>query len=125
MNNKMVGQCPVCGTGMVVTELECPNCHTKISGKFKLAKFARLNSEQLNFLEVFVSQRGNIKEVEEELGISYPTVRKKLDQVIKDLGYRPEESPEDTNVEERNTVLENLESGEIDFEEAMELLEGL
>ncbi len=125
MNRKIPGGCPVCNSKMIVTELECPNCHTKISGKFELGKFSRLTREQLDFVEVFVRLRGNIKEVEEEMGISYPTVRKKLDEVIQALGYHPEESPEDNKVEERSAVLNDLDSGEIGFEEAIKKLEDL
>lgn len=125
MNRNIVGSCPVCSSKMIVTELECPNCHTKISGQFELGKFSWLTREQLEFVEVFVRLRGNIKEVEEELGISYPTVRKKLDEVIQALGYHPEESPEDNKVEERNAVLNELDSGEIDFEETLKKLEEL
>ena len=125
MKKKVIGQCPVCGTGMKVTELECPSCHTKVSGQFDLGKFSQLNRDQLEFVEVFVRLRGNIKEVEEELGISYPTVRKKLDDVIETLGYSPGESPEDTKKEERTEILTALDEGEIDFKDAMKRLENL
>jgi len=108
-----------------VFELECPSCHTKVSGQFDLGKFARLNPEQLRFVQLFIRLRGNIKEVEEEMGISYPTVRKKLDEIIKTLGFSPEESPEDTKAEERTEVLNALEKGKIEYEEAVEKLENL
>lgn len=121
MTHKVVGKCPVCGVDMKVTELECPSCHTKVSGQFDLGKFARLDPEQLKFVELFIRLRGNIKEVEEEMGISYPTVRKKLDRVIKTLGF----SPEDTKAEERTEVLNDLEQGKIEYEEAIERLESL
>ena len=125
MSEKVLGQCPVCGADMKVTELECSKCRTRISGNFDLGKFSRLSQEQLEFVEVFVKLRGNIKEVEEELGISYPTVRKKLDNVIESMGFSPEESPEDTKAEERSQILEALDSGEINFEEAKMKLKNL
>ncbi|MCF7890405.1 DUF2089 domain-containing protein [Candidatus Bipolaricaulota bacterium] len=125
MPKKLIGKCPVCGKDMKVTELECPGCHTQVSGQFDLGKFSRLNRQQLEFVKVFIRLRGNIKEVEEEMGISYPTVRKKLDEVIEALGYRPEESPDDEAVEKRNEVLDALDKGEIDFEEAKTKLEEL
>lgn len=125
MTHKVVGKCPVCGVDMKVTELECPSCHTKVSGQFDLGKFARLNPEQLKFVQLFIRLRGNIKEVEEEMGISYPTVRKKLDEIIKTLGFSPEESPEDTKAEERTEVLNALEKGKIEYEEAVERLDNL
>ena len=118
MSEKVIGKCPVCGERMKVTELECPSCRTKLSGDFELGKFSKLNGEQLEFVEMFLRLRGNIKEVEEEMGISYPTVRKKLDEVIESLGYTPEESPDDETVEKRNEILGSLEDGEIEFEEA-------
>jgi hypothetical protein len=125
MAEKVIGKCPVCGDQMNVTELECPSCRTKLSGNFELGKFSQLSQDQLEFVEVFIRLRGNIKEVEEELGISYPTVRKKLDEVIESLGYRPEESPDGETVEKRNEVLSSLEEGEIEFEEAKEKLQEL
>lgn len=125
MPEKVIGKCPVCGQNMRVTELECPSCHTQVSGQFDLGKFSRLNRKQLDFVEVFIRLRGNIKEVEEEMGISYPTVRKKLDEVIEALGYRPEKSPDDETVEKRTKVLNALDEGEIDFEEAKNKLKEL
>lgn len=125
MPKKVIGKCPVCGQNMRVTELECSSCHTRVSGQFDLGKFSRLNRKQLEFVEVFIRLRGNIKEVEEEMGISYPTVRKKLDEVIEALGYRPEKSPDDETVEKRTEVLNALDEGEIDFEEAKNKLEEL
>ncbi|MBS3787218.1 DUF2089 domain-containing protein [Candidatus Bipolaricaulota bacterium] len=125
MPEKVIGKCPVCGQNMRVTELECPGCHTKVRGQLDLGKFSRLNQNQLEFVEVFIRLRGNIKEVEEEMGISYPTVRKKLDEVIEALGYRPEKSPDNEAVKKRNEVLDALDDGEIDFEEAKNRLEEL
>lgn len=125
MKKKVIGKCPVCGNRMRVTELKCPSCHTKLSGDFELGKFSQLSPEQLDFVEVFIRLRGNIKEVEEEMDISYPTVRKKLDEVIKSLGYKPEESPDDATEEKQNKVLSALENGEIEFEEAKRKLQEL
>lgn len=125
MKRKIIGQCPVCGADMKVMELQCPNCNTGVSGRFDLGNFSRLTPDQLDFVEVFVKLRGNIKEVEEELGISYPTVRKKLDEVVQALGYDLEEGPEEATVEKRKDVLEALDEGEIDSQEAIEKLEDL
>lgn len=125
MAKKILGNCPVCGETLQVKRLECPSCRTEVSGKFDLGKFSRLSSDQLEFVSLFIRLRGNIKEVEEEMGISYPTVRKKLDEVIEALGYRPEESPEGDTSEKRKEVLQALDEGEIEFEEAKEQLKEL
>jgi hypothetical protein len=84
---KMPGSCPVCGGKLDITSLSCRNCSTAITGRFESCRFCRLSPEHLSFVEVFVKNRGNIKEIERELGISYPTVRNRLDQVIAALGY--------------------------------------
>ncbi len=88
----MIGNCPVCGKEMEVTALDCSNCDTTITGSFSRDKFSRLNEEQLKFVEVFIKSRGNIKEVEREMGISYPTVRSRLDEVVDVLQDEPGEN---------------------------------
>lgn len=123
MANKLLGKCPVCGDNLRITTLKCPHCQTSINGNFRLDKFSRLNDEQLNFVEVFIKSRGNIKEVEREMGISYPTVRNKLDDVIKALGYDVSESPDDSTAAKRKEILDSLEKGEIDTQEAVKLLQ--
>ncbi|RYD05779.1 hypothetical protein N752_07755 [Desulforamulus aquiferis] len=103
---------------MIVTNLACNHCRTKIEGEFLPSKFCRLPQEQLEFIEVFLKCRGSIKDVEKELGISYPTVRNRLDNVLQSLGYgadRTENLPESTN---RQKILDALEKGEITLEEA-------
>jgi len=120
--HNLVGNCPVCGDDMIITSLKCHSCETTISGKFKLDKFSKLKKEHLEFIEVFVKSRGNIKEVERELGISYPTVRNKLDEVIHALGHDIEQSPDDEMAEKRKEVLKRLENGDISAAEAVEEL---
>ncbi|MDI3546692.1 MAG: hypothetical protein PWR10_344 [Halanaerobiales bacterium] len=123
MANKLLGKCPVCGDNLRITTLKCPSCQTSISGNFRLDKFSRLNSEQLHFVEVFIKSRGNIKEVEREMGISYPTVRNKLDDVIEALGYSVQDSPDDSSAAKRKEILDSLERGEISSQEAVKLLQ--
>ncbi|MFW5786719.1 MAG: DUF2089 domain-containing protein [Halanaerobiales bacterium] len=122
MAHDLIGKCPVCGENLRITRLKCHHCHTEIKGDFELDKFLRLKKEQLEFVEVFIKSRGNIKEVEREMGISYPTVRNKLDEVIESLGYNAEDSPDDTTAEKRKDILDSLEKGEIDSQEAVDLL---
>jgi hypothetical protein len=121
----VLGRCPVCGDDLQVTRLHCPTCHTAIEGMFSLGRFQRLSPEQLAFLEVFIKNRGVIRDVERELGISYPTVRSRLDDVLRALGFEVrEEPPPDVAAEQarRREVLERLERGEITVEQAIKLL---
>ena len=121
MNREVIGKCPVCGKEMEVTRLSCNYCNTTIEGSFTLCKFCRLGDEQKKFAEIFIKNRGNIKEIEKELGISYPTVRNKLEDVIQALGY----SPKITTVNiDKKAILEKLKNGEISPEEAVKLLKG-
>ena len=126
MDYKMPHRCPVCDHEMKISKLTCTFCPTKIEGEFSSCKFCRLPAEQLIFMEAFIKCRGNIKEVEKELGISYPTVRNRLDSVIEALGYgvdkerSPEDEKENTSEESqrRQGILEALERGEITAQEA-------
>ncbi|KPJ58173.1 MAG: hypothetical protein AMS15_09060 [Planctomycetes bacterium DG_23] len=79
--------CPSCGEHLAITRLSCSECGLSIEGKFTNSRFALLSPEQQRFAEVFIKARGNIKEVEKELDLSYPTVRKKLDDLVTGLGY--------------------------------------
>jgi hypothetical protein len=122
------GQCPVCGDELHVTRLACGACGTGIDGHFALDRFARLGSDQLGFLEVFIKNRGVIKDVEAELGISYPTVRGKLDDVIRVLGF-PATSDDGLRPsqirEERRQILEALRGKSISADEAANRLAAL
>ena len=125
MANALLGRCPVCGEGMEVVRLECPNCSTAVEGRFDICGFCRLTSEQLKFVEVFIKSRGNIKEVEKELGISYPTVRSKLDSVIRTMGYEVPEGSGEGSCERRKDILELLDKGEISSKEAIKMIKDL
>ena len=87
---ELTGRCPICEAELVVTHLRCQRCGTGLDGTFTLNKFDRLSREQLRFVDVFIKNRGVIRDVERELGISYPTVRSRLDEVIRSLGYDAE-----------------------------------
>lgn len=126
LDYKMPHRCPVCDHEMKITKLTCVNCPTKIEGEFHSCKFCRLPPEQLLFVEAFMKCRGNIKEVEKELGISYPTVRSRLDSVIEALGYgmdrehvlANEKLRSNEESQRRQEILEALERGEISAQEA-------
>jgi hypothetical protein len=113
----------VCGDELTVSRLHCRSCDTALEGHFNLGRFYRLTPEQLHFVETFIKCEGKITRVEEELGISYPTVRNRLNDVIRALGY---EVPAQATVsaERRKAILEQIQSGEIAPEDAVELLKG-
>ncbi len=127
MANEVIGKCPVCGDALVVSELHCHGCGTRISGGFELCRFCKLPPDQRSFAEVFIKNRGNIREVERELGISYPTVRSRLETLIRALGYpvsqdSGRERDETMATEARKKILNRLEDGEITPQEAAKLL---
>lgn len=127
---EVTGRCPMCEAELVVTHLRCQQCGTGLEGVFHLNKFDRLSREQLRFVDVFVKNRGVIRDVEKELGISYPTVRSRLDEVIRALGYDDAgtegapPSPAVPDLPARTAVLDRLASGEITAEQAVALLRG-
>lgn len=121
MTRPVPNPCPVCHHPVQITEVHCKHCSTTIRGTFTTHAFHRLTREQLDFVEVFVKCRGNIKEVERELGISYPTVRNRLEQVIEAMGYPAQQiNPEESK--RRKEILERLNRGEITTEEALKTL---
>lgn len=120
MSREVLGKCPVCGSNMEVTRISCNDCGTKIEGQFKLCKFCRLADDQKAFIDAFIKCRGNIKEVEKELGVSYPTVKNKLEDVASALGYKVEPEPELPG--KKKEVLDKLNSGELSVEQALDML---
>ncbi len=122
---EVTGRCPVCGEEMRVTRLRCVGCDSELHGSFTLGKFFTLKPEQLRFVEVFVKNEGKIKDVEAELGISYPTVRARLREVIRALGYEVgEEAPPSPALtpERRREILDALAERRISADEAARLL---
>ena len=118
----VVGQCPICQDDLIVTRLHCRNCDTTLEGYFELGKLYQLTPEQLSFVETFIRCEGKITRVEQELGISYPTVRSRLHDVIRALGYEVGEEEPTVDDTERRAVLDQLAQGGISPEQAIELL---
>lgn len=118
-------QCPVCKDELVVSRLHCPSCDTIVEGRFTTGHFASLTQEQLQFIVTFVRNEGKLNRMEEELGFSYPTIRNRLHEVIRALGFEPgkDDVPE-IDDETRQSVLEELDAGSITAEEAMKRLRG-
>jgi len=123
--NRIIQECPVCGEPLSVTKLHCRNCDTGIEGHFALGRFHSLSPEQLQFAEIFIRNEGKINRVGEELNISYPTVRARLHDLIRAMGYEvKEEEPPPTNTIDRQGILSALANGEITAEEAAQKLRG-
>lgn len=122
----VIGRCPVCKDTMEVTCLYCRHCDTALEGHFQLGRFYELAPEQLHFVEIFVRCQGKLNRVQEELKLSYPTVRNRLHEVIRALGYEVDEEEEASVTSEvRHEVLAAVASGEIDAEEAARRLRGV
>ncbi len=121
MKYKAPSRCPVCDHELTISSLTCNHCQSKIEGSFTTCKFCKLPAEQLEFVEVFMKCRGNIKDVEKELGISYPTVRGRLEGVIQALGYNPEKNSmlADNQEERKKEILKAVENGELTPQEAV------
>lgn len=126
-------KCPVCTHQLKAVKLTCESCGTHIENTFDFPAIMHLTKDQLEFIEVFIRSRGNIKDVEKALNISYPTVRAKLDQVIEALGPASGTLSTGSSAtssttkslveeEEKQKIVALLESGEITAQEALERL---
>ncbi len=118
---EVLGRCPVCSSELTVQRLRCSSCNVALEGEFHLNPFNRLSSEQQRFVEIFLLARGNMSEVQKELGVSYPTVRARLEEIIAQLGHRPD-SDDATVPAERLRTLHEVESGALSVEEALRRL---
>ena len=145
MARDVISTCPVCEGELLISRLHCRSCGTALEGEFGVGRFGRLNKEQLALLESFLRSKGNLKEMERELGISYPTVRGRVDALVRALGladgsaeqpaladeYAPDLETADDEIAgqdaaaERREILERLARREIGAEEAATALREL
>ena len=136
MVHDVISTCPVCSGELTIARLHCRTCGTSLEGEFGVGRFGRLNVEQLALLESFLRARGNLKEMERELGISYPTVRGRLDALVRALGLSDgAQSATDESAGEpadrgdatdaRRLILERLARREIAADEAAAALRDL
>ena len=131
MAHDVIATCPVCGGELLVTRLHCSSCDTTIEGSFGAGRFARLGHEQSILLESFLRSRGNLREMERELGISYPTVRARVDALVRALGLgSAETAPDDSIIDEdpataRRDILERLSRHEMGADEAAAAIRAL
>jgi len=139
MVHDVIATCPVCSGELTIARLHCRSCGTALEGEFGVGRFGRLDREQLALLESFLRARGNLKEMERELGISYPTVRARVDALVRALGLADGASGEMADVEfddsveppkpdaseERRAILERLARRELSAEDAATALRAL
>ncbi|MEW6225802.1 MAG: DUF2089 domain-containing protein [Chloroflexota bacterium] len=131
----VIATCPVCANELFVTRLRCGECGTTIEGEFGVGRFGRLNREQLALLESFLRSRGNLRDMERELSISYPTVRARVEALVRALGFGPRDeadavpaaaaSTEDDILAGRREILERLSRRELSAEDAAEAIRAL
>ncbi len=110
--------CPVCSGPLAASRLTCTQCGTALEGTFAIDRLVRLSPSQKQFVVSFLKCRGNIKDMEKEFNISYPTVRNRLDEIVAALGELPAKEPPS-----RKEVLDMLSRGEVSAEEAQQLLQ--
>jgi len=134
MEREVISTCPVCESRLQVTRLHCNTCGTTIEGEFNVGRFARLSRDQMALLESFLRSRGNLRELERELGLSYPTVRGRVETLLRTLGLGDgpavtadpagagAEPPIDPAL--RRSVLERLARHELTAEQAAAALRG-
>ncbi len=130
--NSILTKCPICGNELAVTRLYCPQCDTTIEGHFSQGRnpFANLSAEQMQFALTFIRCEGRFNRMEEELNLSYPTLRNRLNEVIRALGFDPgREEPQPAvarlSAEDRLRILDDLAQGKITSEEAQQQLRGV
>jgi hypothetical protein len=140
MARDVISTCPVCEGELAITRLHCRSCGTALEGEFGVGRYGRLTKEQLSLLESFLRSRGNLKDLERELGISYPTVRGRIDSLLRALGLADGEEPAeieepteadapspstDDAAAERRSILERLARREMTADEAAVALRSL
>lgn len=138
MPHDVIATCPVCAGELAVTRLRCGGCGTTIEGEFGVGRFARLTRDQTALLESFLRSRGNLRDMERELGISYPTVRARVEALVRALGFGPRDEVDgaaamagtaaataDEVQSGRRDVLERLARHELSAEEAAEAIRAL
>jgi hypothetical protein len=124
-------QCPLCQSAIVVTRFRCTACDTHVEGQFEpsVAAFAALSPEQLRFVEMFVKCEGRLNRMEAELDLSYPTIRTRLNEIIRRMGYEPgKDEPEPKrktmSEQDRKSILDDIDAGKLSLDEALKRLGG-
>lgn len=124
---KILESCPTCGGALTITEVRCERCATEVRSQYQPCPFCRLSSEQMNFTLLFVQSRGNLTEVEKSLGVSYPTIRAKLEEIIRIVTALPATlapaptAPAELHPEQRD-ILAQVASGKLTATEGLAAL---
>ncbi len=121
--NSLLTVCPVCGDKLEVRRLHCRSCDSALEGHFDTGRLGRLSPEQMAFVETFLRCEGKLNRMERELGLSYPTLRSRLSEIIRQLGFPVGPEANGLSAEERQHLLDDLAGGRISAEDAMRLLE--
>lgn len=116
--NQAPRNCPVCNERLALTRLSCDECGTELAGHFPTCEYCALGLDDRETLQIFLASRGNMREVERHLGVSYPTARTRFDAILNRLGVAPETQDQAPELD----VLESLAEGNIDVDEALRLL---
>ena len=120
--NPVIGRCPICHETLQVVRLYCRSCDTAIEGHFSLGRMYELTPEQLQFVETLLRCEGKLNRVQEEMHLSYPAVRARLNDVIRALGYEVREEATGPSLETRRAILQDLAEGKLSSEEALRQL---
>jgi hypothetical protein len=123
MEHRPPSDCPVCGAQLAVIGLGCASCGTELAGVFRPCEFCALNDKEIEMLRVFLSSRGNLREVEKHLGVSYPTARLRFAELLEKLGLG--EAPEPDTAPTREEILSEVASGALSPAEAQDLISRL
>lgn len=126
--NKLIEKCPLCANDLVITRLYCGQCGTTLTGQFGSSSsiFGRLSEDQTAFLLTFIRCEGKFNRMEEQLGISYPTLKNRFNDILAamDFGDVPSQESGALTADERIEILQKLNRGELKPEEAENLLKG-
>ncbi|MGH2442518.1 MAG: DUF2089 domain-containing protein [Chloroflexota bacterium] len=125
----VIGRCPICSGELAVSRLHCQSCGTNIEGSFSLGPLQRLSQEQIQFVEAFVRNRGSLKDIGSELGISYPTVNSRLNEILMAMGSGdrvkfPESPGFAPSAELKREILNQVQNGTLSAAEAARQLRG-
>lgn len=121
---RLPARCPSCGETLNITELTCEKCETVVRGKYPLNRFLTLKPDEEEFLLIFLLSRGNLKEVQERLDISYPTAKNRLEEVLLSLGLVEEKKEEKEYKSKKiEEILDKIEKGEINGDEVIKIIE--